>query len=244
MTVKMKEKVAGARVRGSGGHWRFRCWSRWWQMGAVLGGGIMVAAAVAIGAHGGFWVSNREAAVMDRQQGGSDVTEQGGSSAMWRQRGWFLRRQLSRHGSMAAAFQLRTAATTDRLAWEGLLCRFGAAIGAGSQGSDSGDGASSLFGGCFGCLWQIGWVFSGWFTAQAMGRGNLWSISWGLWTKFQLRVLLPLLKSLFLPPLRWHLTETIVTCFTSFVTSILSIFWWNFSLTQRFESKFQLLLIE
>ncbi|KAG5547343.1 hypothetical protein RHGRI_013128 [Rhododendron griersonianum] len=51
-------------------------------MGAVLGGKIMVAAAVAIGAHGGFWVSNREAAVMDRQQGGSDVTEQGGSSAM------------------------------------------------------------------------------------------------------------------------------------------------------------------
>ncbi|KAI8553682.1 hypothetical protein RHMOL_Rhmol05G0035600 [Rhododendron molle] len=75
-------QVGGARVHGSGGHWRFRCWSRWWQMGAVLGGGIMVVAAEVIGAHGGFWVRNREAAVMDRQQGGSDVTEQGGSSAM------------------------------------------------------------------------------------------------------------------------------------------------------------------
>ncbi|KAI8553680.1 hypothetical protein RHMOL_Rhmol05G0035400 [Rhododendron molle] len=51
-------------------------------MWALLSNGIMLAATVAIGAHGGFWVSNREAAVMDRQQGGRDVTEQGGSSAM------------------------------------------------------------------------------------------------------------------------------------------------------------------
>lgn len=36
---------------------------------------------------------------------------------------------------------------------------------------------SSLFGGCFGCIWQIGWVFSGWFAAQAMGRGNAQKIS-------------------------------------------------------------------
>ncbi|KAF7142535.1 hypothetical protein RHSIM_Rhsim05G0029000 [Rhododendron simsii] len=69
-----------------------------------------------------------------------------------------------------AIFQRRIAATTGRLAWEGLLCRFGAATVAGSPGSDSGDGVSSLFGGCFGCIWQIGWVFSGWFAAQAMGR--------------------------------------------------------------------------
>ncbi|XP_058216601.1 glycine-rich cell wall structural protein-like [Rhododendron vialii] len=108
-------------------------WGTWWLLGQQQGGGS-----------DGSATRGQRCNGARRQQcnGGNEGGFSGGRShvmAAWWQyfSGARQRQQVDWHGG-------------------GLLCRFGAATGAGSPGSDSGDGASSLFGGCFGCIWQIG----------------------------------------------------------------------------------------